>query len=363
MNDTDGYDANKDPAFMTSEDEFDAEPASVNSWKIPDRYVGSIYSSSTSLIILKLADNKVMAIKASPGSLVFGDLKPSIQIEIVHNLREQLDGAIDAACTKLKITNEEKIDLILYNKLYNRSLEAENITILQYRKKQRAALKKLDHGLAKDLVQKDLSNIFKTTCRRLSYKRANLGVEDVMHAKASDVLLSYVFLDRVDLPRSLAGTWYNGIETRLNGHYDYPTPQSGSWEWAENLSKRQGDLGRFGVTRPASAMEEPRYPLVTKGASGTKSSVNPVATLTDKGKENASISDAELPFWYTQGPPTNVTDSEARYQWNLTKFKLELIRNEKALFEAELKEAKSGVEDPYYGACDNLEDPWYFRLG
>ena len=277
-------------------------------------------------------------------------------------MREQLDGAIDAACTKLKITLEENIDLILYNELYNRNLEAENITILQYRKRQRAALKKLDQGLAEHLVQKDLSNIFKTTCRQLSYKRANLGAEDVMHAKASDVLLSYVFLDRVDLPRSLAGIWYNGIETRFNGHYDYPTSQSKSWEWAENLSKRQGDLGRFGVTRPASAKEEPRYPLVTK-VFGTKSSVKPVATLTDKGKENASISDADIPFWHTKGPPTNVTDSEARYQWNLTKFKLELIQNEKALFEAELKETTNRAEDPYYCACDNLEDPWYFRLG
>ena len=62
MDDTDSYDANMDPAFMTSEDEFDAEPASVNSWKIPDRFVSSIYSSSTSIIKMKLTDNKVMAI-------------------------------------------------------------------------------------------------------------------------------------------------------------------------------------------------------------------------------------------------------------------------------------------------------------
>ncbi|KAJ5331489.1 hypothetical protein N7476_001272 [Penicillium atrosanguineum] len=319
MDDTDGYDANMDPAFMTSEDELDAGQAKLKSWESTDQI-------------------------ARPGSLVFGDLKPSIQIEIVHNLREQLDGAIDAAYMKLKITQEENINLILYNEL----------------KRQRAALKKLDQGAAKHLVQEDLSNIFKTTCRQLSYKRLNLGAEDIMHAKASDVLLSYMFLDRLDLPRSLAGTWYNGIETRLDGHYGYPTPESESWDWAENLSKRQSDLGRFGVTLPASSQEEPRYPFVVKG-SGTKSPVKQVATFTDKGKGIGSTSNAEIPFWHIHGPPTNVTDSEARYLWKLTQFEIELLQKEKALFEAEVKGTKNQAEDPHYGDCDNPEDPWHFR--
>ncbi|KAJ5676967.1 uncharacterized protein N7477_002600 [Penicillium maclennaniae] len=272
MDDTVHYDANMDPTFMTSDDEFDAWPASVNSWKIPDQFVSSRHFFPTSALEEITADDKVMVIQARAGSLVLGDLKPSIQIEIIHNLREELGGAIEAACTRLRITDEEKNDLIMYNNLYNRSLEAENITVLTYRKRQRAALQKLDQGVAACLVQKDLSNIFKTTCRQLSDARANLGVENVMHAQASDVLLSYEFLDRIHLPRSLAGTWYNGIETRLNGHYDYPTPESESWEWAEHCSSAKSiwvELARRGL-HPLEKSKDiclQRRPLVPRAQS------------------------------------------------------------------------------------------------
>ncbi|KAJ6120719.1 hypothetical protein N7523_004999 [Penicillium sp. IBT 18751x] len=362
MDDTDHYDANMDPAFMTSEDEIDAWPASVNSWKISDQFVSSIHFLPTSALEEVPADDKVMAIQARLGSLVLGDLKPSIHIEIIHNLREELGSTIEAACTKLRITDEEKNELIMYNNPHNRSLEAENITVLTYRKRQRAALQKLDQGVASYLVQKVLSNIFKTTCRQLSDTRANLGVENVMHAKASDVLLSYEFLDRIHLPRSLAGTWSNGVETCLNGHYDYPTPESQSWEWAEDLFKRQVDLGRIGATRPASAKEEPRYLLATK-AFRTMSSAKSGATLTDKGQGHSGTSNGETPFWHTRGPPSNVTDSEARYQWKLNQSELDLIQHEKALLEAELKETRDLGSSPDFCACANPEDPWYFHLG
>lgn len=61
MNNTDGYDANKDPAFMTSEDELEAGPLRDNSWKIPERFVGPAHSSQSELTEVN-SDTKAMAI-------------------------------------------------------------------------------------------------------------------------------------------------------------------------------------------------------------------------------------------------------------------------------------------------------------
>jgi mRNA-degrading endonuclease RelE of RelBE toxin-antitoxin system len=299
-----------------------------------------------------------MAIKAGPNPLVFGDLNPSIQLEIIHTLAEHLGGDMDAACAKLKATQDDMYRLAHYTEIYNCSLQAEDITTLEHRKRQRAALKKLDRGVHKDLIKEELSKNLRTTCSELSQMRKELGAENTMQAKASDVRLSYAFLDRLDLPRILAGTWYSGKGTRFHGHYKYPTPKIKEWNWAEDLSKRRANQARPAMKMPVREREEPRH-RPEAGASRTKSPIKQVATLTDYDRSIARDFDEDVPFWYTHGPPTSVTDSEARYQWNLTKIELEAIRHEKALYEAELEVAKKPVENPYYCLCDDSEHAWY----
>lgn len=265
---------------------------------------------------------------------------------------------MDAACAKLKATQDDKYKLAHYTKLYNCSLQAEDITTLEHRKRQRAVLKKLDRGVSKSLAKEELSKNLRTTCSELSQMRKELGAEKIMQAKASDVRLSYAFLDRLGLPRILAGTWYSGMETRFHGHYKYPTPRTKEWNWAEDLSKRRADQVRLAVNMPVREREEPSDRFEA-GTSRTKSPIKQVATSTDHDRGIARDFDEDVPFWYTHGPPTSVTDSEARYQWNLTKIELEIIRHEKALFEAELEVAREPVENSCYCLCDDSEHAWY----
>lgn len=232
----------------------------------------------------------------------------------------QLDEHWYTAQEKLDITGDEYLKLVGYSQHYNKSIDAEDRTLHCYRKKQREVLRDPEAGESKDSVEDRLNRLEIFNFRKMNRQRHEFHDDEVMIANTTEVLEGYRFLDRLELPRSLAGTWSNGSETVFRGQYDHPTPEPETWERKEDLStwpEYFADFDEYVLTHtecgPGNAFIQ---------AIGNSSTTNPVAILTheDQGTEG------DTPFWFTdhtQGSHANVSDLQARYQWQLTHAGLE----------------------------------------
>lgn len=267
------------------------------------------------------------------------------------------------ACSKLGLTDGESKTLSNLVRNRNKAIEREDKLLEEMRHKQLKVITDLDHSAFKERKVPPEFVLCKLTrdqdaCRSIAqstYREiAKLRTTGMLNAKVSDVLTARQYLGRRGLPRSLAGTWGNGLVTMIDGQDDDNEPER--FEWKEDLRLKPHEVGDVMVHRAGDDTQPTRAQVIR--TLGKDTTVNPSNLFRGQVKHDP-IRDFEnnIPWWHCPGRPgpRRVSDVQASFQWKLDKARREAEESRRVVEENHRRGERSSTETQVPEASQEAE--------